>query len=296
MAHADFEEREFETALYSQLRASHNLVWSPGQVLEGHIGFDYAAVCVDSYFWGLHGISQPLEGFLLEEMFLRRMWRHRSHSRPMPDFSLNLFLQAKRHESMLYVSKPLKSSGLKAPYWRAKITPHQQTLLEELSTGANGKALVCYATPAFHKVTQLYAHTRAGTIVENTSFPEVLKLSGHSAWHYSEPGVGGIANPEPTFVETPSLRMLLDNRRQSAKRGDDSRFDQNLKALEASILRTMGKAAGDASRNVVFGQKVADIDYWLQRRDLGQYSGAIRAYLVVLAFCETFGQIWLVAA
>ena len=36
MAHAEFEEREFETPLYHQLRVANNHVWSPGQVLVHH--------------------------------------------------------------------------------------------------------------------------------------------------------------------------------------------------------------------------------------------------------------------
>jgi len=295
VAYAEFEEREFETALYSQLRASPNLVWSPGQVLEAHVGFDYAAVCMDSYLWGLHGLSMPLEGFLLEEMYMRRAWRRRLPIRPMPDFSLNIFLQAKRPENLSRVSKGLKVRGLKAPCWRAKITPHQQILLEQLSKAASAKALVCYATPAFHRVNQLYAHTRNGTMVESTSFPEVMALAGHTAWYYVEPGVGGVANPDPTFIEMPSLRVQIDRRRQQAESSENPRFDQNLKTLETSIMSAI-EAVGESPRSAVLLQKVSDIDYWMQRRDGDQYRGAIRAFLVVLAYCDTFGQSWLVAA
>ncbi len=34
MSNAEFEEREFETALYQQLRVGNNQVWSPGQFFQ----------------------------------------------------------------------------------------------------------------------------------------------------------------------------------------------------------------------------------------------------------------------
>jgi hypothetical protein len=105
MARAEFEEREYETPLYQQLAVDRRRVWAPGQVLEHHIGFDYAAFCVDSYFWALHGLRDPLNGFMFDELIRHRFWERRLGSRPLPDFKLNVFLQAKRPESRVRLPK-----------------------------------------------------------------------------------------------------------------------------------------------------------------------------------------------
>jgi len=297
MAKAEFEEREFESALYGQLRVDPNLAWSPGQVLESHIGFDYAAVCVDSYLWALHGIVSPLPGFWLEEMYNRRIWRRRPRNQAPPDFALNLFIQAKRPDHLASVAKAVKAKGIKAPYWRIRVVTHQQKILERLAIGAGDKALVCYAAPAFHSRGELFARMRTGSIVQNTSFPEVTKLKGHSAWHYNAPGVGGVANPDPTYVEVPQLRTQLDVRRKSGRQGEQVSFDQNLKALEDAI-RGLAKEApvdDDISRSIILQQKISDIDFWVGEAPEQRYSGAVRAFLVVLAFCDTYETTWLVA-
>ena len=136
MSHAEFEEREFETALYQQLRVAGNRVWSPGQVLENHVGFDYSALCVDSYFWAIHGLREPYDGFVLDEMFRRHIWRRRNIPRPLPNFALNLFLQAKRPQVRVRLTRALKGQPLRAPYWRIALDPNQQLTLECLCKAA----------------------------------------------------------------------------------------------------------------------------------------------------------------
>jgi len=153
MAKAEFEEREYETALYNQLQVSNRRVWAPGQVLEGQIGFDYSAFVDDPYFWSFQDFPSPLEGFLLEEMIIRRRWRLRRGNGNYPNFALNLFIQAKRPTHLKHVTKELSAKNLGSPYWRFTIEDHQQELLEKLASECKGKALVCYASPAFHRLT-----------------------------------------------------------------------------------------------------------------------------------------------
>lgn len=40
MKPAEFEEKEYEGPLYNQLERGNRLLWPPGQVLEGYLGFD----------------------------------------------------------------------------------------------------------------------------------------------------------------------------------------------------------------------------------------------------------------
>jgi hypothetical protein len=294
MAWAEFEEKSFETSLYQQLRVEQGLVWSPGQVLEGHIGFDYAAVSTDAYLWSLHGLAAPPTGFWLEEMFLRRAWERRLIKTALPDFSLNLFLQAKRPYYKKYAAKTLKSAGLKAPYWKMSITPHQQSLLETLAQKAKSTALVCYASPAFHEAAQLYGHTKSGTIVQNTSFPKVTILASHSAWHYDAPGKGGFANPNPVFLEVPQLDAQIRSVRQE-ERPRSRKFDDNLRELAGAVMSSVSIDERGSTKGTVFFQRVADVDFRLQGLEDNQRRTQIREYLLVQAFCQTFGLLWMVA-
>ena len=293
--HAEFEEREFETPLYQQLRVANNRVWSPGQVLEHYVGFDYSALCVDSYFWAIHGLRKPYDGLFLDEMFRRRIWRRRDIRRPLPNFSLNLFLQAKRPEIRVRLTKALKGYSLKVPYWRIGINAGQQSTLESLSTATKNKAIVCYATPAFDRLSQLYSHTTAGTIVANSSFPEAQWLSGHDAWNYDSPGAKGIANSDPLYFEQADLLARIDRLIVEGADTRETAYDANLIALAQIVVSSAeGTNASNPARGALFFQRVSEIDFHIDAFDFTNHRAAIRSYLVVLAFVATFQMQWYV--
>lgn len=295
MGHAEFEEREFETPLYQQLRVANNHVWSPGQVLENHVGFDYSALCMDSYFWAIHGLREPYDGFILDEMFRRRIWRRREIARPLPNFSLNLFLQAKRPEVRVRLTKALKGYSLKAPYWRIAINSDQQATLESLSKATKGKSLVCYATPAFDRLSQLYSHTTAGTIVANSSFPEARWLIGHGAWNYDSPGAKGIANTDPLYFEERDVLARIDSLIAENGNAVETAYDANLKALAQSVISSSeGTQPRSSARGALFVQRVSEIDAYINAFDFARYGEAIRSFLVILAFVATYQMQWYV--
>jgi hypothetical protein len=295
MAHAEFEEREFETPLYHQLRVGNGSVWSPGQVLEHHVGFDYSALCVDSYFWAIHGIREPLYGFQLEELFQHRFWRRRDLHRLLPNFSLNLFLQAKRPEVRKRLTKALKGTSLNAPHWRISLDPSQQQTLEALSSATSGKALVCYATAAFDRLSQLYSHTIQGTIVANSSFPQASVLSGHDAWNYDSPGAIGVANASPERIEGPSLDAQIDALVREGSNTRDEGYDENLKSLVGSVVRVAEESTpSGGSRSALFFERVREVDSLMESLDMPRYQEPIRSYLKVLAFTSTHNLQWYV--
>ena len=295
MRRAEFEEREFETPLYKQLKVANNRIWSPGQVLEHYVGFDYAALCLDSYFWAIHGLREPYDGFLLDEMIRRRFWRHRNPGRPLPDFSLNLFLQAKRPEVRARLTKALKGQPLKAPYWRIGIDAEQQRTLESLASATAGKALVCYATPAFDRLSQLYAHTVGGTMVANSSFPEVQWLSAKDAWNYDRPGATGVANAEPVYLERPDLYARVETlAADNASQGNEA-YGANLAKLAQAVVRAAESTAGASpARPALFFQRTAEIASLLEVLDVARYRDALRDFLTVLAFGATYQLQWFV--
>src|ERR1039458_4572079 len=103
----------------------------------------------------------------------------------------------------------MRALGLKSPYWRFEITPHQQLALERLQTNLKNRAIVCYACPVFHKESLLHKWTVEPRIVEHSTFPDISSLAGHIAWNFSEPGARGGANVDPTHSDGPSFAERL---------------------------------------------------------------------------------------
>lgn len=195
----EFEEGEYRAPLFNQLHTS-NLLWEPGQVFEGHIGIDHALFTTHAYLHALHGYVVPLDGVVLSRYLWGYIWSRRKRKKKLPSFRLNVFIQAKRPQYGRYAPKALRAFGLKSPYWRFEITPHQQTALERLRSNLKNRAIVCYACPAFHKESVLHRWTVEPRIVEHSTFPDVASLTGHIAWNFSEPGARGAPN-QPGWVD-----------------------------------------------------------------------------------------------
>lgn len=160
MTPADFEESEYRGPLYNQLERGNHLVWEPGQVFEKHIGIDRAAYVTDPYFWDLHDLSAPMSGVILRDYDWHYIWKKRLKNKILPDFKLNLFLQAKRPHAGTRPRGKVKKAGIVGDYWKFEITRHQQVALEQMKKTLNGNAIVCYAAPAFHTQAALYEHTK----------------------------------------------------------------------------------------------------------------------------------------
>jgi hypothetical protein len=295
MRHSEFEEREYEAPLYVQLQHGITNVWSPGQVLEAHVGFDYAFLTSHPRFWMLQGFSLPPTGVLLGAFPLHHWWNSRSSSRPLPDFSLNLFIQAKRPLVGLRAKKSLKSYGINAPYWKFVISPDQQLVLESLAKSTSSSALVCYACAAFDRVTELWAHSRGGTIIETSTFPTAASLRGHNAWYYNSPGCSGVANPRLERIVDLSLAERVSrftSQRPEAQSAEAS-FGSNLKALAAAVYESLSEdAIGNTARSAVYFEALRDIDNYMDFVRPPRHAGAVRDFLAVAMFASVFGLGW----
>jgi hypothetical protein len=291
MPAAEFEEKEFETPLYSQLQQT-DLVWSPGQVLEGHVGFDYAALCFDPRIWEMHGVEMPFDGLLLEGLYIDWKRRRARAPRALPNFKLNLFIQAKRPDHIKRVAKRLKHNGIAGPYWRINIYAEQQQMLDSLAAQTHGRGLVCYAAPAFHRLTQLYSHITSSSIVENSTFPEASLLSGHARWNYDRPGNVGVANIEPEFIQGPSLVERLQLLASEHSDQEPEEFFGNLGEL-ARIVKVCVEESyrTQEARSVVFFQRLSAIANVLDSIS-GPVPDAVQDFLTVQAFCKSFGLRW----
>lgn len=241
MKPAEFEEKEYEGPLYHQL-CGDGRVWSPGQVLEKHVGFDHALFSTYDtmgLIWDFHGLSTHRPGMALSRYaWYRRFLPKRTST--APNFRLNLFIQAKRPNWGTRPPTAMKRHGLtNGPYWKFSIDADQQAVLERLSMKAGSKALIVYAAAAFHEKRHLYLHTRRGTVPHNSTFPPARLLAGHRHWYYQKPGAVGVASSTPTEIfEKPIFEQIqnaIDGIRTSREAEQGSSWIQNLSTVANDI-------------------------------------------------------------
>jgi hypothetical protein len=288
MKRAEFEEREYETPLYNQLASGNPNVWAPGQVLEKHIGIDYALMLPDPWIFGVHGYGMSLPGVVLG----RHRWLLRRTQRPLPTFRLNLFIQAKRSEWGRRVPSQIQPHGMTPPFWRFLIDPDQQKTLQTVASKLGSRALVVYAAPAFHELRALFLHTRKGTITSASTFPTVSSLSGHDAWYYNVPGATGVANPDVRRIEEPPLEDRIRTLLQADANTREESWQDNLRAMAAAI------------RDVLANEELAETprraEYFnLLREHTGDIDApdeqaTLSPFLAIVLFCELFLLQWYV--
>lgn len=294
---ADFEETEYRGPLFNQLEAGSHLIWEPGQVFEKYIGIDRASLCAHSYIWQLYGYSDPLPGLLMSRLRWGFIWSARKKKKQLPSFKLNLFIQAKRPEYTTSPSAILKSKGMLGALWKFNVTAHQQVALERVKSKLNNRALIFYAAPAFHKQSVLYAHTINKTIVENSTFPDVSTLTGHSAWYYQIPGATGVANPEFRNVEQRPFLETLEAFLADSEKNEDHRNDNNqreLKTLASSILTTIKEDLEPTFEGARFFDELISMQRFVEDFDLGKEKDEVIDFLTVHIFSYCYKLNWLV--
>ena len=290
---SEFEEKEFEAPLYNQLSCGNNLVWSPGQVFEEHIGVDHAVFLSDPGMWRFFGNAGPFRGAFLHRYEWEYIWRHRRERRRLPNFRLNLFLQAKR--SHYYSCRPrhLRPHLERCSCWRFDVEPTQQEALERVADRLNNRAIVCYAAPAFHRLSQLYAHTVKGTIVPNSTFPEAKKLSGHRSFYYTKPGGSGITNDDPEIIEGAGLEDLLSRLGGGVKAAPLQNPGALLKELGYEINQVILEAIPDDNpRKGMYFESLRHSERFIQELDGPRE--AIRGFVQVTTFSTVFNTEWYV--
>jgi hypothetical protein len=162
--------------------------------------------------------------------------------------------------------------------------------LEKVAAKINRRAVVCYAAPAFHRCTELYGHTAAGTVNQNSTFPTIAKLKGHTAWYYDRLGGRGVANPDPEEMAGPDIFGLMDGLRQGA---DD---DYSLIGLSREIDESLFDVSGDNPRRAIFYDRRNYVRAQLNQFDGPEdtLNGEIGAFFDVAVFSEVFNLDWYV--
>jgi hypothetical protein len=290
---SEFEEREFEAPLYNQLECGTRLVWSPGQVFEQYIGIDRALFLYDPMLWRFFGVSRTPRGVLLDR-FDWPFWRARPRRR-LPDFRLNLFIQAKRNYYHNRVPRKLKARLSANSCWRFDIDQAQQEAVGKVAERLGKRAVVCYAAPTFHRVADLNAHTVRGTIIAHSTFPLVHRLAGHGSFYYCSPGGSGVANPDPEGIEGVGLEDLLGNAAAGATDAAAAPANETvttqLSALATDIETVIGEQVPEANpRKPLFFARLREaLSLADTYEDIGP-SG--RAFLRVSAFASSFNLDW----
>jgi len=204
---SQFEEKEYEFPLYNELLHASRKLWTPGQVLEGYLGFD-AALSVANNFWAV--VQRPaVDGVRLARYGLSPMLRRRRSSaastEPLPDFTINLFLQVKRPSEYQQAPAEVQAVGLGTPTWFFEIESHQQVLLEKLAAHLGNLADVSYASAAFITKKKLWSLQQEKGLVPNSTFPPAIALRGHDRWAYDCGGACGVGFSEPERMDIPPL-------------------------------------------------------------------------------------------
>ena len=298
MTPSDFQESEFRGPLCNQLEWGNPLVWEPSQVFEKHIGMARASYATNPLFWGIHGLPAPLGDALMLDYEWYYIWKKRINNKALPDFTRNLFMQAKRPSAGAKPRGKLKKEGISGEYWKFEITPHQQKALERMSSSLGNEAIVCYAAPAFHTQSALYTHTANRSLVQSSTFPLVSDLKGHAAWYYEEGGASGLANPDFIRIESEDMETKITRLAQVAA-DQQASAGQSLERLSERILRSTREIESPSAADTWFHaslqkaeQEIAERSAFMGSDD--EYVRAIRSFAQIKAFCTAYHLDWLV--
>lgn len=261
MPAVDFEEKEFETLANASLLEAAPAgvkIFSPGQVLEATLGFDF---------------SMALSPSSKAAQILRKSFPTRSGvsptaaaasglPSPVSGMFLNLFLQYKRpthfrvgHRSPLW---PRREEFLRFDAMQRKriggvatVNFDQVEAMADLESQFGVQAQVRYVCPGFATRDALYSHFAAGTLLAHSTFVEPrrlrLGLGFHSYWTYQSGTLSsGKANP--------------GGPRDEAKNGQDFFADMRAANFPASSLDEFSRKSSMAAARAKEG------DSWKRRR------------------------------
>lgn len=293
---SEFEEKEYEGPLYNQLEKTTNILWQPGQVFEKVIGVDRCIYIEDDDIWSSLGFRSIPMGVRLSRRRWHYIWWNQRKGKILPSFKLNLFIQAKR---CYKGTVPVKVKNYKFGRYCCKfdIVPHQQNALEQVALNLKNRAMVVYAAPMFSKQKELYQHTVKSTIIQNSTFPDVDKLSGHSSWYYNHK-VNGIANVKPTPIEVEDILKRISEFSRVLPQEYKENSIHDLISLADKIygVLEMEELMGDSRIAFLFNKRDELRNYLRYDEDLFEEEDyeAIVSYYEIILFTLVFNLEWFV--
>lgn len=288
---AEFEEKEYEQPLnWELLFDARNLLWTPGQVFEEHFGIDAALFADDPRLWILFGYPDIPQGVVLDNFRWGHIWKKTQNKRQLPTFKTNLLLQTKRPEHRLGMNATYAKHGIKGQYWQFRITHHQQEALERLHQRINNRALICYASAAFHTHADLYSHITNHMLVDNSTFVQAHRMSTHSKWVYNQAGAIGLACSKISKVEGINFRSLLATSSAQNNESDDIR--NNLLQLEKAALTANEELSETNPLRNEFLRRMKMIGGAMAGIQRSRNSSVVRAFLNFSSFCYLANINW----
>ncbi|WP_344174692.1 hypothetical protein [Pilimelia columellifera] len=225
MALAEFEEKQYETALLLELGIPTcpwlppGLMFSAGQHFENFVAYDAAThPQIASDIWRLIGRPRP-PGIVLSAGHFGFPPGLPSHR--LPRSAVSLILQFKRPELRKRTTLKLHGSQkvMLDPHYCVKVARKwlrvrsnftQHSALCDLEGQLAGPALVRYAAPAFSSAHELEDKQIARRVMaESVYVSPVLVGRRHTAFHYDRPGNIAYTNPQVAPVEIDNLSGLL---------------------------------------------------------------------------------------
>lgn len=237
----EFEEKEFESPLYSELQQTSPHLWTPGQVIEGNLGIDAALNALANPVWEAIGVNRPIPGISLRDNSLIVAYKNLAvDPSRVPDFTVNLFVQAKRPEIMQYRTRGLASTNLTTPYWRFSIKDDQQSYLIEIHDAIGDNGAVVYSSPAFDTMNELTRFTLNERIAENSTYVPAIELENHHYWAYDNSGGIGYRCSEPEIFEGEPLYNLVESLSEKfATNNESQKASECIKSLDKLHKRIM---------------------------------------------------------
>lgn len=287
---SEFEEKEYEAPLYNQLECGTRLVWSPGQVFEEYIGVDRAIFLRDPVLWRHFGPYRNMPGAFLHRYDWEFIWRRRRRRR-LPNFRLNLFLQAKRCYYHSHPPRHVRALMPRGRCWHFDMDLVQQDALVKVAERIGDRGVVAYAGPAFHRISELNAHTLRGSIVAHSTFPLVRNVIGHTAWFYSRPGGDGVANPDPSGIEGVGLEDLLADYVRRVPVDLEHTASLELGALSGEISAALRADVSEGHpRAALYFERVREAARISE--EFNEIGDSLRSFLEVMAFSSAFNVEW----
>ncbi|WP_146085305.1 hypothetical protein [Rathayibacter sp. AY1G1] len=316
---SEFEEKEFETlanvAFVSEqiMRKRSVQVFSPGQVLEKTLGFDFATH-VEKYspiHRRLFGATPGAPGATNAQLTQLAVPLSQSTS------FLNVFIQYKRpeffkrgHRSTLwdrreeYLRFTVSESSLGGGYHFDQVTA-----LDQLSQSLGASALVRYACPTIWTKNDLYGLFGANSLLENSVFvspDKLIDVNGrdpyHRRWTFQtkRPDVG-MPNPDGRLMDvengeafSENLEKYSTNLPRNLEYADIIRSEANRvqKVRSLADVRKSKLRSGDRARAV---QEDDSFARELQKLP-SQKRSAVEASLEIAKISRDLGVKWMVVA
>lgn len=290
---AEFEEKEYEQPLnFELLSDNRNQLWTPGQVFEEHFGAEAALFARHPRSWRHFGFPYIPDGVVLEHFRWGRVWKSYGKRRQLPTFRVNLLVQSKRPHHRIGNNAAYAQHGIAGEYWLFEKTEHQQKALEYLHRKLSNRALVVYASAAFHTLDALYFHTERRSLVDNSTFVQVCRMKDHNRWVYNQPGTAGLGCSKIERIEDENFR---DNIKLLGElNGEKESALENLLAFEQGTIDASDELGqkNPLGREFVRRRNYIKREFDYEMAD-SKERRALRGYYTIMAFVNLTKANWM---